>query len=286
MFQSTAALEPDFASSQQKRAGGPLLSAEVILVTPEMAERWLNNNPDNRREHAPTVARIRKSILSGEWRLNGETIKIQVNGSILDGQHRLRAILESGIAVQSLVVTGLPRECFDTIDQGKSRSIADCLSVDNVAHYTTVASALRWILKIRRKAVYARNDITTSEAITFFADHPLVMRSVNYVMEYQVSSLLANGAAASLHYEMQSRDVVLADDMFKRLGLGCDLEVLQPTHTLREKLLRAARMKAERVFTHEKMAWAIKAWNLERQGMQSKTIRWSQNTTESFPEIK
>jgi hypothetical protein len=79
----------------------------------------------------------------GEWRVNGEAIKISRDGKILDGQHRLMAVLEADVAIETLVITGLEPEAQETMDQGRARSLADVFKLRGEKYHNPLATATR-----------------------------------------------------------------------------------------------------------------------------------------------
>src|SRR3990172_2754159 len=81
---------------------------EVVEITPDLAARWLLSNTHNRTMKVKAIARYAADIRSGAWYVNGETIKFAADGTLLDGQNRLRACIEAGRAFTSVVVRGLP----------------------------------------------------------------------------------------------------------------------------------------------------------------------------------
>src|SRR5262245_875204 len=83
---------------------------QKTLVTPELATRLLEANGDNRPLTQSHVERIARQIRQGKWQFNGDTIKIASNEDVLDGQHRLWAIIEAQTAVESLIVYGIDRK--------------------------------------------------------------------------------------------------------------------------------------------------------------------------------
>src|SRR5882724_10236142 len=90
--------------------------AEVITITPRDATEWLRCNKNNgplRKRHGEFLARF---ITSGNWQVNGKAIVIADDAQVLDGQHRLFAIIDAGKPIQSLVVYGINPEAFSTID--------------------------------------------------------------------------------------------------------------------------------------------------------------------------
>ena len=58
---------------------------------------------------------------------------------MLDGQHRLRACVETGISFETVLVTGLPDAVFTTLDQGSKRTLAQMLALGKVKNYTKCA---------------------------------------------------------------------------------------------------------------------------------------------------
>lgn len=105
------------------------LDIQLVTITPGMAEEMLKRNIANRKVNQANVNRIAADMATGNYRINGETIKISSNGEILDGQHRLLACIKSGVPFKSYIVYNVEREAIGTIDMGKGRSVADSLNV-------------------------------------------------------------------------------------------------------------------------------------------------------------
>ena len=102
---------------------------KLVTITPEMAEIMLEKNIANRKVNQANVNRIAADMATGNYKVNGETIKISPNGEILDGQHRLLASVKSGMPFQTYIVYNVGRDTIGTIDMGKGRSVADSLNV-------------------------------------------------------------------------------------------------------------------------------------------------------------
>lgn len=105
------------------------LDVKLVTITPEMAEEMLKHNVANRKVNQANVNRIAADMITGNYKVNGETIKISPNHEILDGQHRLLACIKSGVSFKSYIVYNVEREAVGTIDMGKGRSVADSLNV-------------------------------------------------------------------------------------------------------------------------------------------------------------
>jgi hypothetical protein len=116
-----------------------------ILITPEYALELLSNNTGNRRVKEQVVARYVKDMLAGTWKEDtGELIKIAKDGTILDGQHRLLAIVKSGVEISLHVATGLSNEIFSVIDTGASRNASDTLFVSSIENSTIISRSINF----------------------------------------------------------------------------------------------------------------------------------------------
>lgn len=100
---------------------------EVVSVTPQLATEWLETNRDNRHVSDPQVAAFARVMSAGGWRVNNQAIAFDENGCLIDGQHRLWAVIQAGIAVRMTVAHGVELEAVKTIDRGRTRSVEEVL---------------------------------------------------------------------------------------------------------------------------------------------------------------
>jgi hypothetical protein len=94
-------------------------------ITPDRARAMLANNEGNRRRRDRTVARYAATMVAGNWVMSAEPIIVGKTGRLLNGQHRLSAIMASGVAVRALVAYGVDDATFLVLDRGIPRTIAD-----------------------------------------------------------------------------------------------------------------------------------------------------------------
>lgn len=109
-------------------------STRVETVTPELAAEWLTRNRRNRALQARAVKALVDAIKAGEWRMTHQGVAFGSDGNLYDGQHRLTAIVEAGVAVPMLVTRGLERAALDAIDTGQVRKAHDVLSIADGIH--------------------------------------------------------------------------------------------------------------------------------------------------------
>lgn len=102
------------------------LDARVEYVTPLIARRYLMKRPEVQRKLRPhRVAQYARDMRQGRWGLTHQGIAFSSTGHLVDGQHRLAAIIESGVSVDMLVTRGVAGEAFVGMDRGMLRSAYD-----------------------------------------------------------------------------------------------------------------------------------------------------------------
>lgn len=123
------------------------MSSQAIKtkVNPQKAEAWLATNiANNRRISRGRVKLYASDMIAGRWHGdNGETIKFDVNGRLIDGQHRLLAVVESGRSVDMLVFEGVDPDSVHTIDQGRARSANDMLVMNGEANSRVLSASAK-----------------------------------------------------------------------------------------------------------------------------------------------
>ena len=83
------------------------LDITVEVITPAEAQSYLKNNAKHRPIKEKKVAEYMAEMSEGHWKLNGKTICFDTTGRLLNGQHRLSAVVRSGVALTTVVVRGL-----------------------------------------------------------------------------------------------------------------------------------------------------------------------------------
>src|SRR5262249_22306825 len=100
------------------------ISAQMVAVSPAMDVELLAPRLPNRRLSQAKVRSFLEAMRAGEWLPNGQSIILDAEGRLMDGQHRVAAIAQAGQTVPVLVAIGVSRDAMPTIDQGRSRSSA------------------------------------------------------------------------------------------------------------------------------------------------------------------
>ena len=132
---------PSMLELNRRRAGtvddGP--SFEIVRVTPELAAKLVAaNHADNRPISQFAVSKYARDMAAGRWVVTHQGIAINRAGQVVDGQHRLLAVIESGVPVHMAIVTGCNLEYDSPLDQGRARTAAHVLHKNK-----------RWVAAVR-----------------------------------------------------------------------------------------------------------------------------------------
>jgi hypothetical protein len=101
------------------------ITTTLETITPARAAKYLEHNTTNRRVRYQWRDMLAQAIDDGRWRLTHQGIAFNCDGTLIDGQHRLMAIVKANKPVQAYVTRGMDREALYAIDQGKGRSVVD-----------------------------------------------------------------------------------------------------------------------------------------------------------------
>lgn len=258
----------------------------IKTITPDVARQMLERNRRNRPISASNLSRLTNEIRSGMWRLNGETIIIDSDGGIHDGQHRLLAVVASGITIQSWVIEGVDPDSFSTVDSGKSRSGADVLAVDGHVQCNRLVAALAFVEQYKRDRLCYGNDFSNREIVELADKHKNMHASVQFAGKFTGQKLMPQRVIAGLHFLFSEIDEVGAVNFFERVHSDIGHSAGSPIVLLRKALLCNSQSRAKLPAYHI-AALAIKAWNSARTGSRIKVLRFSPGgeLNESFPKI-
>ncbi len=207
----------------------------IAIITPAQAAKMLEKNAKNRSLRPRRVAEIVRDILAGHWQFNGDAIRFDAEGWLIDGQHRLWACVKSGISIKTIVVRGLPNSVRRTIDSGAKRTIGDRFQIDNVMNANATAASLSIMFQIANRLDYG--TMTSSEADTALGKHPGLALSVTTC---RGAFPMLNSRLAALHYiGRYIGQPARADDFINVWQTGIPCYQGDAAHAARERILRS-----------------------------------------------
>ena len=126
------------------------MKVEVKQIDSTIAKGLLLKNTNNRSFNRQTVYNYSNMMKNGLWKANGESIIIDKNGVVKDGQHRMMAIIQSETIHTMVLVTDVNPDVMDTIDTGRNRNLRDILKLEGFASSAIKASHIKSMIKIDR----------------------------------------------------------------------------------------------------------------------------------------
>jgi len=154
------------------------LKSKIKIITPEYAKELLERTKAagvlNRKTSSRTVEIYANEMRSDRWKLNSESIKLDENGYVLDGQHRLLACIQAGCPFQTLVNSDVPRDTFDTIDCGRVRTGTQVLQMSGVQYHTVITGIINGMNEFRNCGHLALKDrrLTPSAVLEEYNTRP------------------------------------------------------------------------------------------------------------------
>lgn len=245
-----------------------------MTITPAMASGYLSMNTENRPISNLRVEMLADAIRRGEWKINGDVIRIAENGRLLDGQHRLRAIELSCQTVQSFVALGMNEDVFDTIDIGAKRTSADILHVAGFSNSKDAASAAKLIFYMESNGTPFSTESapTPSQIIEIINRHPGIIQSAQPAFLGSLArKLLSPSVAVFSHYWFSRKDAAKATSFFVSLNDGVGLTKTDPVWCLRERLM--AQSEKERLTKNYRLSLAFKAFKKHLRSEETKVLR-------------
>lgn len=238
-----------------------------LEVTPDMAARWLKTNFRNRAVSADTVAAYARDMAAGRWQPTHQGLAFNDHDQLIDGQHRLKAVLRFGRPVRMMVTFGLPSKIagsemttMDCVDRGRTRTVADQLKIEHGlkhgAQISGICAALGHLCvgeKLRRLSVGQTLDI-------YRAFQP----GVDHVIEHRnkAAGLKAAGvlAAFAFAWHVKAAD---AEERYRRFTTGDSGTGVPPVRSGPLSVLRAlvtGEQSALLIYSLQKGVAELTAW--------------------------
>jgi hypothetical protein len=275
-----------------------MVYGEMINATPAMAQEWLDKNLSAASEGGLSNRKLKERIekkyynrmIRGEWNpCNGESIKFDSDGNLIDGQHRLTAQIRTGKSMWWFVVYNCRRDAFKTIDDGTARSGADMLSIHGEKNVNVFSALIQLVRRYKTKTLATGNTEAIPNADMFDAateeKESGAEDSVNIALSNRApKGFIAPSVVAFVHFmASKNGNREKADAFVKALCIQEPAENDQPIRSLRKRLTEnmTGVKRASKVTT---IAWCVKAWNAFYEGRQlsSAGLRYKERATKDI----
>jgi len=148
-------------------------------IDPKQAEQMLRQNVVNRHVREQKVKQYMRDMVNDRWNEEtGEPIIFDTEGNLVDGQHRLTALLKAGKTMKFLVVRGVNKRAQRTINTGAPRTVADQLHIEQGQPNAALLAAIaRNVYRIENDMMAGGTTISTEEILDTIERHPELAHS-------------------------------------------------------------------------------------------------------------
>ena len=189
------------------KCGGKFMETKLMTITPSMAMEWLENNIEtNRTVRDSVVSKYARDMRNGNWKITHQGIAFNSDGKLIDGQHRLWAIVESNTPVEMYVSTGLDKDTEKLVDGGLVRTMIDRMKFinDDLIYRQTIIHSTVRILHLIKLGYPDRYKFSVDEMESFITKYYTILKWIysecnecrnirNAGIQVSIISALCNG---------------------------------------------------------------------------------------------
>ena len=254
------------------------MNSKTETITPARARKLLANNAnENRNVRDSYVIKLARAIERGEWMVTHQGIALDGEGRLLDGQHRLLAIVMAQTSVRMVVTYDLDAQAYAVIDTGRARTAGDLLRGEGYGDPNNTAAAVRCVIayhEVAPKQVWnsrnAYGQTTTERVMAWLLENdsvinalPLAARITRELGRHGLrSGLTASLAIIEMH--APSTWDKLGRDFVEAMATGANLGAHSPILAWRRAMINYAgttTMKSRRVPPQVNIAMTLNAWS-------------------------
>lgn len=270
-----------------------MITSGIEFIWPQKAAEMLENNLNNRKVSQNVVDLFARDMANKEWELNGESIKFDRNGRLIDGQHRLLAIIKAGVSVQTFVVRGLSPKTIYTQDTGRRRSLKDAFDVEGIkysnlipgiikSHNSLQNSGHNYVGESEGIMNKGARSLTNKQALSIYHKDPEVwdhIAAFTYAVCSHMSILKTSelGGIYAYLYKNLGHQMSTIEQFFN------ELTDVKPTENstirlLRKRLLDAKLHPRDTLVPRYRFAIIVRTWNAFLNGENLRVLRWDFDT--------
>lgn len=263
----------------------PTMKTQIMSITPQIAQDMLKRNTKNVPVSKVLVYFYANEMKQGKWRLTGQGISIADDGTLIDGQHRLLAVIAANVTVDFLIISDLDYdEIFTVYDTGRKRTAGNVLGAKGIKNYNNIAAAVSKYIVMKMGKVASRdnirrgNNITNQDILEEYYKNCSLWDELVQVSDYCYEKLRINKKSYIMGYMAflileKKHPIEKVTSFFKQLHLGINVENTSISQ-LREILIRDG-ITNYRLTSESRHYLIVKAWNHYITGKQVKIFKYS-----------
>lgn len=248
----------------------------LVELSPDLAADLLTAHGKNRRLSTSMIERYSGGFTKDT--IIYQPLLVSSTGRLIDGQHRCQSVIDSGITIRCVVITGVPDQAWDELDGGKPRSLSDVLSAMGNQNVTTLSAIVVWLAAYGRGLVDGGNasrGVPRSEYLELFEKHkPGLTDAAMWITAHRELGQVLNQSVVGFVYFMTSHYAQELAEFWNKIETGVGLSKDEPAALLRNAFLKDGRAgrKMSRI---ARLCMTIKAVNAELRGTKVGVLRFS-----------
>lgn len=262
------------------------MNIDTMIITPEVASAYLESNTANRKLAKRNLTELSEAMKAGKWVFNGDPIRISKTGVLLDGQHRLSAVVKSGMPQKFVVMTGLDDDVFKTIDTGKKRNAADALFIAGYAQNNNIPATVAMYINYQNtgdpvSSIFAKPS--NADIIDCADSNKVLVDAVSKVeSKKRLKAFAPVSSWAFCYYIFGCYDSVLRDSFFDEFVSGEYSQKNSPVSVLKETLMMSKLTSSTRKQKRKMLACMFRAFKYYCEDRSVKNIRLLSDDSQWF----
>jgi|GEM_PF-1864188 hypothetical protein len=258
-------------------------------IGPDEAKAYLALNRENRKVNLKKVEILANEMNAGKWKSStGETIKISKSGRLLDGQHRLLAVIKAMVTIYLDFAEGLSESIMPVIDSGLKRSIANVFEFKGLKQSRSMASIIQSSNKIKSMIEFKSTSAKSKKVLLPHEALEIVESDLEfwYMVSRQSDNIYRQcdfkttpSFIGGLYSILIKSHENAAHLFFEQIATGINLDSTSPVYHLR-RILTKDQSSQSKLESSIKYALFIKAWNFFLENKKIKRLSFDINKEE------
>lgn len=217
-----------------------MITSKIETITPAIAATLLKKNPKNRKLRERHVKRLAHAMTKGQWQINNDAVCIAKNNALLNGQHRLAAVVISKVSVPMSVMRNMSEESITTMDTGATRNCGDHLKMQGYKGAVYALAAAVGVCLQFKKGNYTdqKERMSPDDMLLFIENNKGILKSLQLLEpDKELQDILPQSVSVALHYLFGQVNREQRNLFFHELSSGANLGKTSPVLKLRNELI-------------------------------------------------
>lgn len=236
------------------------IKTNIETITPALAREYLTRRNKQRPITASNVKRWVDQMKSGQWTVNNDALTFDEFGNLINGQHRLSAVVEVGSSFSFLVLRGVPSDSFMTMDQGRQRSGGDTLASIGFRNPKDCASIARILIALRDTGTASARGAVEKAPLAAFADKHAVFLEEAADLARASRKLFPASQLGAILFQALHVNEAMTREFAGRIASGTGATADDPVLRVRNKLMENRNKKDIHTRPETTLPLLVSAW--------------------------